>query len=248
MDESYIYLGDDNTFADANYADQLADAIREAGIKKELSSYCRADHICNHPELLKKWYDIGLRYLVVGIEAVSSDALKQFNKKTDEQQNRASLKILKEIGIFAIPHILVSPEMSAKDFDDIYDFIEDNEFEYPVVIPLTPLPSTEDYKRYKAEGRILTDNLDFYTFMYNVVEPTQMSLREFNRQYDHLVFRIWSWSRYLRGKCGRTSFLAFLKWWAFVRILILQVRWRRREIYRSAAVREPAAASLTSPS
>jgi hypothetical protein len=141
---------------------------------------------------------------------------------------------LREIGIFAIPHILISPEMTAPDFDDIYKFIEENEFEYPVAIPLTPLPGTQNYATFKAQGRIITDKLDFYTFMYNVIRPTHMSPREYDRLYDRLIFRRWSWSKYLRGKCGRTSFLAFLKWWVFVRLLVLKLRWRRREIYRAA--------------
>ncbi len=129
MEEAYVYLGDDNTFADAKYANELADAIRAAGIKKELSSYCRADHICNHPDLLQKWYNIGLRYLVIGIEAVSTETLDRFNKKTDQGQNDRSLAVLKEIGIFPIPHIIVTPDMTAKDFDEIYAFIDRNEFD-----------------------------------------------------------------------------------------------------------------------
>ncbi len=247
MEEDYIYLGDDNTFADANYARQLAEAIRDAGIKKEISSYCRADHICKHPELMQLWYDIGLRYLVIGVEAVSTEKLKLFNKKTDQEQNTKSLSILRDIGIFAIPHILISPDMTAQDFDDVYQFIEDNEFEYPVTIPLTPLPGTEDYKSYKLKGRIITEKLDFYTFMYAILEPVHMSLREFNRQYDRLIFRTWSWSRFLSGGCGKLRFLGFVKWWFFVRLLILQLRWRRREIYREAdakAILRPASPSV----
>ena len=237
MDEDYIYLGDDNTFADAKFAHRLADAIRDAGIRKEISSYCRADHICNHPDLMQKWYDVGLRYLVVGIEAIGSERLKQYNKKTDQEQNLRSLAILREIGIYAIPHILISPDMTVEDFDDVYRFIEEHEFEYPVTIPLTPLPGTADFDLYKGQDRIITEKLDFYTFMYNVIEPTRMSLREFNDQYDRLVFRTWGWSRFLRGKCGDLSLLGFVKWWAFVRLLILQLRWRRREIYRAAEER-----------
>jgi magnesium-protoporphyrin IX monomethyl ester (oxidative) cyclase len=243
MDEEYIYLGDDNTFADAKFAHQLADAIRDAGIRKEISSYCRADHICNHPDLMQKWHDIGLRYLVVGIEATSTERLKQYNKKTDAQQNLRSLKILRDIGIYAIPHILISPDMTPEDFDDVYRFIEEHEFEYPVTIPLTPLPGTEDFDTYKAQGRIVTEKLDFYTFMYNVIEPANMSLREFDRQFDRLVFRTWSWSRFLRGKCGDLSLVGFLKWWAFVRVLIFKLRWRRREIYRAAEARRSASQS-----
>jgi hopanoid C-3 methylase len=237
MEESYVYLGDDNTFADAKYAEQLADAIKEAGIRKEISSYCRADHICKHPALLKKWYDIGLRYLVIGVESVKTDKLRELNKKVDQEQNLLSLKILREIGIFAIPHLLISPDMTAEDFDDVYAFIEENEFEYPVAIPLTPLPGTADFTKYKAEGRIIMEKLDFYTFMYMVIEPTRMSLREFNDQYDRLIFRIWSWKRFLRGKCGKLSLLGFIKWWIFVRAVVLQLRWKRRAIYRAAEER-----------
>jgi magnesium-protoporphyrin IX monomethyl ester (oxidative) cyclase len=234
IEEDYVYLGDDNTFADPKFANALADAIRGAGIRKELSSYCRADHICDHPELLKKWHDIGLRYLVVGVEAVTSDMLVRFNKKTETDQNTRALAVLKEIGIFAIPHILVSPDMKAGDFDEIYTFIEQNEFEYPVVIPLTPLPGTDDHRRYNAEKRLLTTDLRFYTFMYNVIRPLHMSPRQYDAAYDRLVFRMWSWKRYLRGKCGRTSFAAFLQWWVLVRLLVLQLRWKRRAIYRDA--------------
>jgi radical SAM superfamily enzyme YgiQ (UPF0313 family) len=234
MEEDYIYLGDDNTFADAKYAGELADAIKAAGIRKEISSYCRADHICKHPELLQKWYDIGLRYLVIGVEALSTGVLAGFNKKTDQGQNVMALKILREIGIFAIPHILITPDMSEQDFEDVYRFIEDNEFEYPVTIPLTPLPGTADYTMYKSQGRIITDKLDFYTFMYMVIQPTKMSLRAFNDQYDRLIFRTWSWSRFLRGKCGKLSLFGFIKWWTFVRLLVLQLRWKRREIYQMA--------------
>ncbi len=235
MEEDYIYLGDDNTFADAKYAGELADAIRDAGIKKEISSYCRADHICKHPELMQKWYDIGLRYLVIGVEAVNTEKLKLFNKKTDQEQNIISLQILRDIGIFAIPHILISPDMKVQDFDDIYNFIEDNEFEYPVTVPLTPLPGTADYNMYKGQGRIITDKLEFYTFMYTVLQPAHMTLREFNNQYDRLIFRTWSWSRFLRGKCGKLRLLGFVKWWFFVRLLVLQLRWKRRELYRAEA-------------
>ncbi len=85
----------------------------------------------------------------------------------------------------------------------------------------------------------MTDKLDFYTFMYNVIRPMHLAPREYDRLFDRLIFRMWSWNRYLRGKCGRTLFLAFLKWWLFVRVLIVKLRWRRREIYRDPRAAGP---------
>ena len=80
--------------------------------------------------------------------------------------------------------------------------------------------------------------------MYNVIEPVHMTMREFDRQYDRLIFRTWSWSRFLRGKCGKLSFPGFVKWWFFVRLLIIQLRWKRREIYRVAREKTAAPAPL----
>ena len=36
---------------------------------------------------------------------------------------------------------------------------------------------------------------------------------------------------HLRGKCGKLKLLGFVKWWFFVRLLIVQLRWKRRELY-----------------
>ncbi len=240
IEEDFVYLGDDNTFADPRYADTLADALLASGVRKEISSYCRADHICDHPDLMRKWHRVGLRYLVIGIEAVSSDTLQRFNKKTEADQNTRALAILREIGIHPIPHMIVSPDMREEDFAAISEYIEDNRFEYPVVIPLTPLPGTDDYERYDGEGRLLSRDLRFYTFMYNVVRPRHMSPQAFDGLYDRLVLRMWGWQRYLSGRCGDTSFLAFMKWWLFVRVLLLQLRWKRRALYDEAR-RDPSA-------
>ena len=37
---------------------------------------------------MKKWYDIGLRYLVIGVEAVKTDKLKELNKKSRSRTER----------------------------------------------------------------------------------------------------------------------------------------------------------------
>ena len=70
-------------------------------------------------------------------------------------------------------------------------------------------PERQTIRKYKMAGRIITEKLDFYTFMYMVIEPARMSLREFNDHYDRLIFRIWSWRRFLTGKCGKLSLLGF---------------------------------------
>jgi hypothetical protein len=218
-------------------ADTLADAIAAAGIRKELSSYCRVDHICKHPELLKKWYDIGLRYLVVGVEAVSSERLKRFNKKTSHEQNKQAIKALRDIGIFAIPHILISPEMTAEDFDDIYAFVEEKRVR---VSGGDPADAAARYTRPPAVPRAGPHHDGQVGFLHVHVQrdsagaprPARVRPPLRSPHFPDVVVE-----PVLAREVRETSFVAFLKWWLFLRVLILKLRWRRREIYRDAATR-----------
>ena len=233
IEEPYIYFGDDNTFFDRKWSDELADAIREAGIKKEFATSCRADHICDYPELFRKWHDVGLRYLVVGVEAVSKERLVRLNKKTNPEINHRALAILKEIGIFAHPHILVTPDMQKQDFADIYHFVAENGCEYPVIVPFTPMPSTKDFEHYKAKGDILTEDLRYFTFEYNVLRPEHMTPMEYDREYDKLMRKIWSVGRFLANECGKMPFSALILRALFILRYQLNLMWKRRALYRN---------------
>ena len=234
MKEDYIYFGDDNAFCDDGFARELAEALIATDLRKTFSSYCRADHICKHPETLRLWHRAGLRYLVIGVEAIDDATLVDVNKACDHDTNTKALAILQEIGIQPIPHLLLTPDMTAEDFDRFEDYVLANGFAYPTLVPLTPLPGTEDFNRYA--DRIVTDDLSYYNFMYMVVEPKHMTLRQWHARFDRLYQRIWSWRRFLRSRSrGPVSFMAFVKWWLFVRLLIPQLRWRRRQLYAMQA-------------
>jgi radical SAM superfamily enzyme YgiQ (UPF0313 family) len=241
IEEPYIYFGDDNTFFDAAFADELADRIREAGLQKEYATSCRADHICAHPELLRKWHAIGLRYLVVGVEAVTEEQLVRLKKKTHVDENVQALRILREIGIYALPHIVATPDMTRRDFDAIYRFIEENGCEYPVSAPLTPMPGTADYDLYASQGRLLTDDLRYYNFLHNVVRPTHLSVRDWDREFFRFTLRVWSPRRYFQGKFGRLPFRAVLMRWLFMRVFMLLLLFQRRKFYRTVTTTTPPA-------
>jgi hopanoid C-3 methylase len=239
MDDELVFLFDDNTLAIPEFAEELADAIKAAGIRKEYSAYSRADHIVEHPELVRKWADVGMKYVVVGVESVGSDqALDAIHKETTLEQNVEALRILREAGIYCYAHILLTPEMTRKDFDEVYDFIADNGLEYPITPYLTPLPGTELFEEMKAAGRLLTEDPEVYTYLYMVVQPEHMSLRRYDREVDRFYRRVWSWKRYLSGRAGDTNFVGFIQWWIFVRLMIVYLVPSRSRLYRQVARRE----------
>lgn len=236
IENNYVFLFDDNMLAVPQFANDLADAIKAAGVEKEYTTYSRADHIVDHPELVKKWADIGMRHVVVGIEAVASDdELEGLNKRATLEQNEKALSILREAGVYCYAHILLTPNMTRREFDQVYDFVAANKLEYPVTPYLTPLPGTELFDKCQAEGSLLTENPEYYTFVYMVVKPEKLTLRQYYREADRLYRRLWSWKRYLSGGCGDTTLRAFLQWWFFMRLMILYLRVTRRKFFKEMA-------------
>ena len=72
-----------------------------------------------------------------------------------------------------------------------------------------------------------------------------MSLREVRSSvYDRSRSSVCGPGRDFAGaSAARRCSRHLLKWWVFVRVLVLKLRWRRREIYRAAGERDRAAQS-----
>jgi len=230
--EDYVYIGDDNTFANYNFANRLADEFIAAGIYKKMVTACRADHISKHPELFEKWASIGLKEIIIGIEATSDEQLEQFNKAANVADNIKAIQILKQCGIRPIVHLLVPPHWNHADFDRLYDFIIEYRIETPIIIPLTPIPGTKDYKMYKEKGEIVTESEEFFTFNFNVLKPKHMGLKAFDHAYDRFEKRVYSLKRYFGGYCGDIKFMEYLRWYIFIRIYLLYLRKRRKKLYK----------------
>ena len=191
-------------------------------------AYGRADHICKHPENIKLWSEIGLKSIIVGVEAVVDSNLEKFNKKTSVDENSRALNILRDNNITPIAHFILTPEMKREDYDKIYDFICEHKLFFPIIVPLTPLPGTTDYDYYHEKGLILTDQLDYYTFNYNVIQPKYMTIKESVKEYERLWKKIWSFERWLNNR--QCSFYVFLKSFIQIRLYLWRIGLKRKKM------------------
>jgi len=58
--------------------------------------------------------DIGLTYVLVGIESFKDDELRGLNKKVTSQTNVEAVRLLKKTGIRISPHMIVNPEFTRR--------------------------------------------------------------------------------------------------------------------------------------
>jgi radical SAM superfamily enzyme YgiQ (UPF0313 family) len=169
--------------------DVLADSIRESGIQKEYFSYCRIDTLLRNKSTLKKWVDIGLRRVFLGIEGITEDEIENYNKGLSIAQIEDGLKAARELGLKVFASFIVNPNYSKADFTRLSRFIERNRIDYPSFTILTPLPGTDDFIQqydqitaWQSSHRPDWSKWD----LQHLVVPSNLSPREFEKEYKNL--------------------------------------------------------------
>lgn len=196
IDERHVFLGDDHTFGDVQRAEAICDLIKAAGIKKKILAYCRADVIVAHPDLFRKWADIGLCGLTIGFEALDTATLALLNKKSTVEINEKATRILADVGIHAFAHFLVRPDYGVEDFDRIRDYILRQGITKAVMPTLTPLPGTDLRSTCQT---IFPDKHQYYDLAHALI-PGRLAPAEIYRQIKRVYFSCFSYERWLKAR------------------------------------------------
>jgi len=189
IQEPYVFLVDDEPFVNSKRMDLLADSIQASGIQKEYFSYCRIDTLLRNKSTLKKWIDIGLRRVFLGIEGITDYEMENYNKRLSLAQIEDGLKAAREQGLKIFASFIVNPNYSKADFTRLSRFIERNRIDYPSFTILTPLPGTDDFIQqydqitaWQANHRPDWSKWD----LQHLVLPSKLSPSEFEKEYSNL--------------------------------------------------------------
>jgi radical SAM superfamily enzyme YgiQ (UPF0313 family) len=158
IQEPYIFLIDDEAFIDTTHTTSLFKAIQSSGIKKQYLAYCRIDTLIKQHDILSEWKNIGLKKLFVGVEAIVSDTLKDYNKKIERFQIEHALEISRNIGVDILAGFIVNPNFRKEDFKQLKRFIEHKKIRNPMFTVLTPLPGTKMMEEQKNNITTLDRN------------------------------------------------------------------------------------------
>jgi hopanoid C-3 methylase len=192
-----VCFADDNTLHSTRRAWRMIELIETRGLRKRFMMYARTDLIVAHPDLMAGLKEIGLEYLLVGIESFRDEELKKLNKKVAAETNIEALRVLRKLEISVSPHLIVDPDFTKDDFRQLLAYVRKLELFRPVYTVLTPLPGTTLYE--ENYGRLAIRDYDFFDFTHSVL-PTKLSRRDFYRQYASLYNKSYSFTRYFRWK------------------------------------------------
>jgi radical SAM superfamily enzyme YgiQ (UPF0313 family) len=188
IEEDYIYFVDDETFLNAQRLTDIANLLKERGVKKKYVSWARADTIVKYPELFKLWKEVGLHIVYVGLEAMDEARLKDYKKRTSVDTNKKAVQILREAGILLHASLMVDPGFSVEDFRRLEQVIVDL---VPSVVSFTvfsPSPGTELWHKHKND--YIIDPYLYYDCMHTVL-PTKMDRKLFYAHFARLYSIGW---------------------------------------------------------
>ncbi|MCL5035744.1 MAG: radical SAM protein [Chloroflexi bacterium] len=181
MPDPYIHFCDENMLVDSKYAKELVRAL----IPHKIEWECFCDiAVADDEELLDLLVESGCRDLLIGLESIDPDVLKNVDAWKSKQLEKYPERIrkiqrhdLSVTGLFIVGFDEDTPDIFKRMRNFIFrSGLLDMDFAI-----LTPMPGTGLYSRLKAEGRILTEDWSRYTWQHVNFMPKNMSPDELQR-------------------------------------------------------------------
>ena len=183
-----IYIVDDDFLFDIERLNRFISLIKENKINKKYICYGRADFIAENEDIMQRLKEIGLYYVLVGLESISDSELNEYNKKSDVNKNIASIDICHKYGINLMGMFILGLDFEAKDFKSLYRWIKKHKLKHIATSIFTPEFGIETYDMY--EDRLITDNPSHWDYLHLVAKPGKMSVKRYYLNYYILLIKL----------------------------------------------------------
>lgn len=184
-----IWIIDDTFLISRRRLIDFNEILKSHDIKKNFIVYSRADFIVENKDLLSVMKEIGIKQVIVGLEAMEDLTLKEFTKGTDSNVNKKCVELLNESGIQCVGLFVTHIDYKKEDFNKLYKWIKSVGLKLCTFSIYTPLPGTELYEKYKQELRF--KNYDYMDFLHLLVKPRNLSVRKYYYYFYSMQLKIY---------------------------------------------------------
>jgi radical SAM superfamily enzyme YgiQ (UPF0313 family) len=175
---AFISFADENMMINRQFAKDLCRALIPLKIKFE--AYCDVA-VYEDEELLSLLSKAGCIQLLIGYESIEEESLKEVGewKASMRPHYEESIRVIQSYGITILALFIIGFDGDTpKTFQKLKKFlVETNMYDVDFSV-LTPIPGTDFYERVRAEGRLLSEDWDMYTWQNVNYRPKQMTSRE----------------------------------------------------------------------
>src|SRR5262249_49854757 len=107
MREPGVFIVDDVAFVQAAHGMAIADAVEKRGIRKQYYLETRGDVLLRNKEVFRRWRNLGLEYMFLGLEAIDEEGLRKYRKRTSLGANFEALEFARSLEINVAINIIV---------------------------------------------------------------------------------------------------------------------------------------------
>lgn len=188
IDSDNIYIVDDDFLFDIDRLKKFIKLIKEQNINKKYICYGRADFISENEDLMKELKNIGLYYVLVGLESINDTSLEEYNKKSSVNKNIKSIEICNKLGINIMAMFIIDLNYTPKDFKNLYEWIKIYKLKHVAISIFTPEMGIETYEEYK--NKLITNNPSHWDYLHVVAKPSKISVRRYYFCYYKLLIKL----------------------------------------------------------
>ncbi len=224
IDADDIYIVDDIFLINRRRLTRIATLMRERGVRKNIFCYGRSDFIAENEDVIAEWAELGLKAVLIGLEASTDGELASMNKQNTVDYNRAAIEILRRHGVDTYGSLIPNPDYGPEDWAHLQRFIEETGLYYLNISPLTPLPGTAIWETYRDRISVPRRAHGLWDLSHAVL-PTRQPLREFYRSllgvYVRSILDLRRANRVTLRTRPPVWHPAYLRlWWGAVRIYL----------------------------
>jgi len=169
-DYPVVRFADANTVVDLGFMNHLFDRILEEGIHKTFVMDIRADVASQHPAIIQKMAEGGLKVVICGFESYRDEELKKYNKSSPASDIAKAIKVFHDNGIMIRGNYVIPSDYTEDDFMALEEYSSGNPVVYAGYTILTPMPGTRFYKQVK--NKIIDHDYHKYNFFNSVLKTT----------------------------------------------------------------------------
>ncbi len=204
--QRYVLFMDDNMTSNRDYALELFRAM--APLQKRWFSQVSI-RIAYDEELLRAAAASGCRGLFIGLESLSQDNLREWNKDINTSKEYAwALERIHRSGIGVIVGMVFGYDWDGPDvFDRTLNFLDEVNADALQATILTPFPGTPLYDEMDLSGRITDRDWSHYNFSNVVFDPRNMSAQQLQDGHDRVLSEFYSKKRISRRILQELAYL-----------------------------------------
>jgi radical SAM superfamily enzyme YgiQ (UPF0313 family) len=233
----HLFFYDDNFAANSRRTRELLRAMIERDARLHWSTQVRAD-IAHDPELLDLMARAGCSTVFIGFESVDPRALAEMRKGQSVEQMRHAVRELRRRGIHVHGMFVFGFDADTSEtVKATVDFAIRERIDSAQFLLLTPLPGSELFKRFVAEGRLNERDWDDYDAHHVTFRPRGFTAWKLQMAQVRAHARFYSLAR-VAGRLLRGRVAAFLVG-MYANRLNRRGKWRERRYLRF--IRRPAA-------